>query len=449
MGWSRKLQWLRVSPFILLLTFGVLGGGKQQAHALKAGEMEAPVLRGYITAVHLPDGFDMNDCHVVLSTQTSVGYIGDKSTVNVTPLRQRLGLGAYVQVVGDYDALHKTAKARIIYLRNEQKMARTGTGLILSVVSTGPEPVFRADGYLIRIKSKSKVLSDSFVALAKSNVTANTTLHYKGKIGADGVLEASKANFSQIEYIPGEISNSQNSKASDSAAHSNGGVLRDSASAEDKAHSWRAIPADDSLQKRATRIGTSLVPGHLREQAGIGRTKIDYRFIVIDDEKMRGGYAISNKHVILVSKQAIERQENDSQMAAILAEGLAQTLQYHKVETGPAVSVALGSALSGILVFTSPLTLIGLATEAVPSWNEGVNIRDNPIEDERDRIAVGLMADAGYDPSQAPEAWRLLVHQHSDKNLQSLPYPLRSGYLFNVIATQYKTHTTPLSAGLQ
>jgi hypothetical protein len=38
------------------------------------------------------------------------------------------------------------------------------------------------------------------------------------------------------------------------------------------------------------------------------------------------------------------------------------------------------------------------------------------------------MADAGYDPRQAPEAWRLLAPKKMPKDPSLLKYPSRAGY---------------------
>jgi hypothetical protein len=43
------------------------------------------------------------------------------------------------------------------------------------------------------------------------------------------------------------------------------------------------------------------------------------------------------------------------------------------------------------------------------------------------------MADAGYDPYQAPEAWRLLAPERLPKDLARLKAPERSQYLSNFL----------------
>jgi hypothetical protein len=66
------------------------------------------------------------------------------------------------------------------------------------------------------------------------------------------------------------------------------------------------------------------------------------------------------------------------------------------------------------------------------------NTKDQLLaEEQRGRVALALMADAGYDPWQAPEAWRLLWPKSLPKDLGALKYPNRSGYQFSILSLQY------------
>ena len=59
------------------------------------------------------------------------------------------------------------------------------------------------------------------------------------------------------------------------------------------------------------------------------------------------------------------------------------------------------------------------------------------LEEQRGRIALSLMADAGYDPWQAPEAWRLMQPKRLPGDVSALPYPIGKGFRFNVRSLQY------------
>jgi hypothetical protein len=56
-----------------------------------------------------------------------------------------------------------------------------------------------------------------------------------------------------------------------------------------------------------------------------------------------------------------------------------------------------------------------------------------------------LLAEAGYDPRAAPEAWRLLSVKDQPADPSTLKYPSRSGYLLTILNHAYQTPTA--SAG--
>jgi hypothetical protein len=61
------------------------------------------------------------------------------------------------------------------------------------------------------------------------------------------------------------------------------------------------------------------------------------------------------------------------------------------------------------------------------------------MEEQRGRVALALLTEAGYDPWQAPEAWRLLAPKKLPGDVSSLKYPSRSGYQLGILNLQYRT----------
>jgi len=45
------------------------------------------------------------------------------------------------------------------------------------------------------------------------------------------------------------------------------------------------------------------------------------------------------------------------------------------------------------------------------------------LREQRARMALGYLVDAGFDPRQSPEAWRLLAPTELPKNTSKLKYP--------------------------
>jgi hypothetical protein len=96
------------------------------------------------------------------------------------------------------------------------------------------------------------------------------------------------------------------------------------------------------------------------------------------------------------------------------------------------------------------LSVAEIATRSIPAVNLGTSAAQiviakdamNKMEDDRGRVALGLLADAGYDPWQAPEAWRLLAPKELPANTAKLKDPARSAYLKEILGLEYKKGTT-------
>jgi len=60
------------------------------------------------------------------------------------------------------------------------------------------------------------------------------------------------------------------------------------------------------------------------------------------------------------------------------------------------------------------------------------------MNEQRWRVALELMAEAGYDPWQSPEAWRLVAPGKLPADIGTLKYPDRSGYQLSILNRMYK-----------
>ena len=71
------------------------------------------------------------------------------------------------------------------------------------------------------------------------------------------------------------------------------------------------------------------------------------------------------------------------------------------------------------------------------------------MREQRGRVALSLVAVGGFDPWQAPEAWRLLSPKHLPSDTNSLKYSDLSGYQLGILNLQYrKPASFPESAPL-
>lgn len=403
-------------------------------------------IEGYIDAVHPPGGFEVNGRQFVVTSNTSFGSMGSESTSIKNPLRTKLRIGAYVQVAGADPGPFKPLIATTVLIRDDWDSKQSGIGVITRVVSPAPDAIYEADGYLIHITPSTRL---SFVGSLDSlaDVSENTWLHFSGKRGQDGVVEAAKAQFIpgkptsfkavrnvEVPTVKSRPAGAQDaaltSKATGTPTIPSGGEgLQQDEELKIGPGRWHTIPADQPLQERVHRIGTALVPAYQRAMAEDNPSKIHFRFFAIDNNRLRGAICLLDG-AILVSRETVERISSDDQLAAVIADGIACNLQRQTARTIMNVRRDLGIEIA-LDVAEGFVPGIGLGKLALMR-----NDYDTMAE-ERLRIALALMQEAGYDPWQAPEAWRLLEHKKVPANLASLPYPDTSCYQFSILNLQY------------
>jgi len=135
-----------------------------------------------------------------------------------------------------------------------------------------------------------------------------------------------------------------------------------------------------------------------------GRTEIRYHFGVLDSDKINafaapGGY-------IFITRGALEKMENEAQLAAVLAHEIAHIVKRHVVRElnirGDEVSGAGGIAS---LIGGPTASFRGALEQALDDaadilLNRGYKVKD---EIEADRVGILLASVAGYDPSALKE----------------------------------------------
>ena len=338
-------------------------------------------------------------------------------------------------------------------VRDDWNRKLSGIGVITRVLSPAPIAVFEADGYLIRITpSTDLTFLDDLNSL--SDVSVNTWIHFSGKLGKDGVLEATKAQFlpakptkfkaaknieiATVKTRPaGAKDDSLTSEATGSpATTADGASLQKDEQVKIGLGRWHTLPADQPLQQRVHRIGMALVPAYQRAMADDDPSKIHFRFFAVDNKKQRSEICLLDG-AILVSTQTIERLKNDDQLAAVLADGVAYNLQRQAAQQVKMNRAAWGAEIAGEVAgaFVPGLGPAMMLT----SWRsvKAGGKAEIAMQEERLRIALALMHDANYDPYQAPEAWRLLAPKKLPANPDSLKYPDTSCYQLGMLNLQY------------
>ena len=153
----------------------------------------------------------------------------------------------------------------------------------------------------------------------------------------------------------------------------------------------------------------------------------------MDEAKVRSEMVCS-VGLLLVPKQVVVRLDSDDQLAAVLADGVAFNLQLQSARLNAEGWAIFGAEVAGAAaLWTVP--------GGVLAANVGAGIAGRALykrmEEQRGRIALSLLGEAGYDPWQAPEAWRLLAPKKLPNAVGSMNYPDRSGYKLGILNLQY------------
>jgi Domain of unknown function (DUF5666) len=412
-----------------------------------AQQSSEPLIEGYVTAVSSPDEFNVNGNRVLITDETSYAVRGGTNPADQGALRQQVRVGAYVYVTGEFVQHSGVMKARTVVFRDDLDKKLAGLGVIQQVIARGTETVFEADGYHIRITPATQIrFSDPSLTLAKVDV--NTWVKYQGQRNEAGELVASS-----VVFLPGKLSQQRSasrlqhsaipfrpagSTRKNPAELAQGGEKVWGGEVRLGAH-WYRIPQDPSLQGRVDRVGMSLVPAYQKEMPANHPSKIPFRFYAVDDSRVRTEIC-STDGLILISKQMVDRLKSNDELAAVLADGVAYNLQRQaaRLDLGVVNVLELGGENASLLTTAGlAFPVVGLVTE-LGAFATQSKI-DDALEDQRGRVALTLMADAGYDPRQAPEAWRLLEPKHLPANPQALKYPRLSGYQLGILNLQYNT----------
>lgn len=386
-----------------------------------AQDKSFPAIEGYITAVRGFHDFDVNGTRVSTSPATHYGVIGGKALSEDGGLHGALALGSFVQIFGANTDNFLSA-SEVLFAGDWNKKIE-GFGVIDKVLSAGTEPVFRADGYRIRIESTTETkYSGGLTSLA--DVGTNTWVRFEGKRGQGGEVRTTRATF--IRARPGKVEPPPPDQLPAHAGliNSNGNLINEHTkfrlSDAGGPCGLHRIVADQGMQERVRRVGMKVMPEYQKELPDDSPSKIHFRIDVVDESIFREDIECS-VGLILVPRQVVARLANEDQLAAIMSNAMAFTLmlQGAKVRATALEKIAEGAGEAAILAYPE----FGLPAYWVVEQAEQIKLRE-----QAGRIALALMADAGYDPRQAPEAWRLLAPKKMPKDPSLLKYPSRAGY---------------------
>jgi hypothetical protein len=190
-------------------------------------------------------------------------------------------------------------------------------------------------------------------------------------------------------------------------------------------------PLNDAAQQaRIEKIGNSLIPAYQRALPDSDPSKINFRFQLIETKFFRESLALPSG-VILVPHRVVERMQNDSQLAAVLADGIARVVERQEYRMEGRTREDYAGILVGAYVpFAANVGGFDLTEIQIHTMQQ------------RSRVSLSLLHDAGYDIAQAPIAWWLLA-PWDPAPISEIEVPSRAAYIYNFLAAIRKDSTLP------
>ncbi len=392
---------------------------------------EYSYLDGYVTRATSGADFDVNGIRIICHGEKKARTDEAVNCFDRTPY-----IGMRLMVSGDgYEGVREFDADRIRVAPMSHGQI-SGSAVIDSASAhdatsaSSPGPTIHADGYTILIADKTQ---KSFVPPlnALSDAVAGDWIEYKGKLDPSGVLLASSVTLTHntIGSKEEELRTKEEFDPSPVPPGANEAVSRKMAAWFDP----KKFPPfnDPAMQARLDEIGNKLIPSYQSQLPASDPAKIHFRFRVIDTKLFRGALTLSSG-IILVPHQVVERMQNDSQLAAVLADSIACVIerQEYRLRTEKRVAEAVviagifpgGGGLAGALVGDSMITGGEAGYSKIQSESEG----------QSGRVSLELLHDAGYDIDQAPIAWWLLSSWDQEP-ISQIDLPDRAKYLYRVL----------------
>ena len=386
-----------------------------------------PNIAGAVTAAVSPTDFEVNGIHVLCDAHTKFELLRPSDAGRIS-WSERPYIGEPLLVYGHNDGhAHLLRAGRVVFAPVEGRVR--GKAIIDRILAPQPSSVLfvRADGYPILLTSSTQI---AFVAPLRSpaDVHTNLWLDYQGVLRADGILVAEKALFHENTVEPREDKLHTNTNYDPSApppVHQ-----KDLASGVQglfaSHHPTQILPSKDTaMQSRIDTIGQRLVPRYQRALPDTDPTKIRFRFQLVDDKRASSRIDLPSG-AILIPREIIARLQNDDQIAAYLAAGMAAILEKQQ----------LRDAVEKRLLTAGEIGGLNWIAPAFVAANKKDDLETAESE-QRMRVSLALMHDAGYNPAEAPKtSWMLAAKK--PKPLTEIPIPDESIYTYVLLGSTWR-----------
>lgn len=427
---------MKNTAFVLLFGLAGVPGAVSQS-------TQTPDLDGYVTRVASNSDFDVNGFRILCGpdTQTTVGQSQSKEVLSYqgcppdTPY-----LGEPMKIYGSLKKKDHALEATQIEARPVVRGEITGSAVIDAMPtpnSIDPQPgilLVRADGYRILISGKTAITwGPPLNSIA--GIAAGDWMEYKGRQRSDGVIEADSAKFflGTVGEDEKRLRQKQDFDPSTTPPGAKQSMMKSAFGIIDV----RKLPLfeNPTMQARVSEIGNKLIPAYQRALPDADPAKIHFRFELVNEKGWHDALTLPSG-IIFVPRQVVERMQNDSQLATVLADNMACVLEKQQYRFGDIQNelstTSLGAEAIGLIVPGA-----GLVGEAATIGYQEIQTK---LPQQSGRVSLGLLHDAGYDINQAPIAWWLLAARKQEPTSKIL-LPYRAAYVYRALGENWEVGT--------
>jgi len=415
--------------------------GLVAACAVASSAQERPAFTGYVTRAASNSDFDVNGVRILCDAKTlsELDIVrGMRRMVRGCPhdapyVGQALVLYGYLnEKANTYDTIRIEKQPIQLGEISGSAVIDAPPVQVLNGSPQGPDLMIRADGYRIRITGRTKIeWNQPLQNLA--DVKAGDWIKYNGDEDAAGVVMAASARIGPLVIPSAEEKLRKETEYDPTAVPQDAkqGRLRSALASYDLTKFPPYL--DAAMQARVEKIGISLIPAYQRELPDSDPTKVNFRFQVIEGQGFLGAFALPSG-IILIPQQVVERMQNDSQLAAILADRIACVLERQSYRDLPP-SRALAASEVGAAVVAAFVPGGYLAESMIGGTRDE---KQASVAEQSGRVSLDLLKDAGYDIDQAPIAWWLIA-TNKPKPLTKVDMPDRAIYLYRILGESWNS----------
>jgi hypothetical protein len=410
------------------LGVALLAGSPGLAKSLK--------IRGYVTELRSSTSFDIDDYRIMRDQTLTLEF--EKEDDQSEDLPKDIRVGTELEIKGDFDETTRELHAKNIkvFPGDTRKLKRTAIleqmpGL--TKIGSKWEGSMRLDGQTLLVdettdvrivpnSSQKKAIKKAEKARKKANnedepadkETALTKLNdihpemyvaYEGHRLEDGRVQTTKLIFKDNEMTGAEVKlwKSLKPKVKEFKGGSPGEIRI-------AGHKNKIVP-DPALQKYVSELALSLVPESQRTLASNSPNRIPFQVYVIDQKGFNANATANG--IICVNSGVFTVAENEAQLAFVLGHEIAHATQEHTLRQmefhkKKRMALAIGAAVAQAYGAYNVRDLVQLTQAAV------TNGYQRYLENQADRLGMEYMIAAGYDPREAPRAWKAVSLKQGD-----------------------------------